>query len=109
MISLHKRMPALRRGSLKPLLADRQLIAYGRMKGSNKCVVAVNNRGDVRQVRIPVWELGITDDDVPLTRGMLTDRDGYNVGAVEYQAQDGILTLEMPANSSVLFYTESVR
>ena len=108
MISLHKRMPALRRGSLKPLLADRQLIAYGRMKGSNKCVVAVNNRGDVRQVRIPVWELGITDDDV-LTRGMLTDRDGYNVGAVEYQAQDGILTLEMPANSSVLLYTESVR
>ncbi len=89
-------------------MADRQLIAYGRMKGSNKCVVAVNNRGDVRQVRIPVWELGITDDDV-LTRGMLTDRDGYNVGAVEYQAQDGILTLEMPANSSVLFYTESVR
>ena len=101
MIDLHKTLPALRKGSLKQLLADRQLIAYGRMHGENKCVIVVNNRGDRRTVQVPAWELGILDGQ-KLTRVMLTDRDGYNVGLAEYEVQDGIVTIEMPANSSVL-------
>lgn len=101
MISLHKRLPALRKGSLKQLLADRQLIAYGRMYRKNRCVIAVNNRGDKRRVQIPVWELGIRDDQ-SMTRVMLTDRDGYNVGQVTYKGEQGVLTLDMGANSSVL-------
>ncbi len=101
MIYLHKHLPALRRGSLKQLLADRQLIAYGRMHQENKCVVVVNNRGDWREVRVPVWELGITDTD-EIIRVMLTLQDGYNAGYVEYFAEDGFLTLQIPANSSVL-------
>lgn len=106
MISYHKKLPALRRGSLKQLLADRQLIAYGRMCGTNKCVVVVNNRGDRRTVEVPVWELGIADTDV-LRRVMLTDAEGYNAGMVDYRAEGGILTLELPANSSILLTTGS--
>lgn len=106
MIRLHKEMPALRRGSLKQLLADRQLIVYGRMCGDNKCVTAVNNRGDRRTVEIPVWELGITDEET-IYRVMLTYTSGYNAGTLEYHAQDGFLTIDMPAHSSVLFYTGS--
>ncbi|MDD3254163.1 MAG: glycoside hydrolase family 13 protein [Lachnospiraceae bacterium] len=104
MIALHKQLPALRRGSLKQLLADRQLIAYGRSRGENKCVVIVNNRGDAREVTIPVWEMGICDAD-PLTRVMLTDGGGYNAGRIDYHAQQGVLTLTMPANSSILLST----
>ncbi len=101
MISFHKQLPALRRGSLKQLAADRQLIAYGRMKGNNKCVVAINNRADSRTVDLPVWELGITDDQV-IRRIMLTSQDGYNAGAVEYHSVQGILQLELKANSGIL-------
>ncbi len=104
MISLHKTLPALRRGSLKQLLADRQLIAYGRMRGKNCCVVVVNNRGESRTVQVPVWELGIADDNA-LTRLMLTEVGGYNVGRVVYYSVDGILTLTLPANSSILLST----
>lgn len=100
-IDFHKRLPALRRGSLKQLVADRQFIAYGRMKGANKCVVAVNNRALEREVEVPVWELGITDD-MTLKRIMLTYTEGYNVGVVGYRASGGILKLVMPANSSML-------
>ena len=58
MIDLHKRLPALRQGSVKELLADRQLIAYGRMRGENRCVIVINNRReDSRVVHVPVWEL----------------------------------------------------
>ena len=104
LIALHKQLPALRRGSLKQLLADRQLIAYGRSRGENKCVVIVNNRGDAREVTVPVWEMGIRDTD-PLTRVMLTYGSGYNAGRIDYHAQQGNLTLTMPANSSILLST----
>ncbi len=104
MIDLHKRLPALRRGSLKQLLADRQLIAYGRMRGENKCIVAVNNRGEAREVSLPVWELGISDEDV-ITRVMITDAGGYNAGRVACHAEAGALTLTLPANSAILLST----
>lgn len=105
LIALHKTLPALRRGSVKQLLADRQLIAYGRMRGQNRCVVVINNRGEDRTVEVPVWELGVTDH-MALRRVMLTYRDGYNVGQVDYYAEHGILTLELPANSGILLTTE---
>ena len=101
MIRIHKGMPALRRGSIKQLLADRQLIAYGRIRGKNKCVVAVNNRNNRREIQLPVWELGITDEE-KIMRVMLTEEKGYNAGILEYYARDGILALEMPAHSSIL-------
>ena len=101
MIRIHKGMPALRRGSLKQLLADRQLIAYGRVRGRNRCVVAVNNRNNRREIQLPVWELGITDEE-KIMRVMLTEENGYNVGILEYHSRDGILTLEMPAHGSIL-------
>lgn len=101
MISLHKKLPALKFGSVKQLLADRQLIAYGRMYRENRCVVAVNNRASERDVEIPVWQLGIFDGAVMLRR-MLTSLDGYNVGNVEYKVRDGNVCLTLGPNSSVL-------
>lgn len=100
-IALHKKLPALRRGSVKPLLADRQLIAYGRMREENKCVVVVNNCRDARKVEVPVWQLGITDQDV-MTRLMVTDLTGYHLARADYKSKDGVLTLKMPPYSSVL-------
>ena len=101
LIDLHKKLPALRRGSLKQLQADRQLIMYGRMSGENKCAIIINNRGDGRTVSVPVWELGITDEDV-ITRMMMSYESGYNAGRVDYHADHGYLTLEVPAHSGVL-------
>ena len=81
--------------------ADRQLIVYGRMSGENKCAVIINNRGESRSVRVPVWELGITDEDA-ITRMMLSDEKGYNAGHIDYRADHGWLTLDVPAHSGVL-------
>jgi len=105
MIGLHKKLPALRKGSVKKLLADRQLIAYGRMYHENRCVVVVNNRASERDVEVPVWELGIFDGAV-MIRKILTLTEGYNVGAVEYQVKDGKICLSLGANSSVLLVTD---
>ncbi|NBH72226.1 glycoside hydrolase family 13 protein [Clostridiaceae bacterium] len=102
MIQLHKSLPALRRGSIKQLLADRHLIAYGRMRGSNQCVVVVNNAEERRLVEVPVWELGIADGQ-ELWRVMLTHSEGYNAGIEKYQVTDGRLVLDMPGGTGALF------
>ncbi len=100
-IELHKHYPALRRGSMKPLLAKHQLIAYGRMAGDNICVIVLNNLEKTRQVEIPVWELGITDQQT-LKRVMLSLEHGYNVGQKIYPVVNGTLSIELPAYSSVI-------
>ena len=48
-----------------------------------------------------MWELGITDEDV-ITRVMLSDEKGYNAGRINYHADHGWLTLDVPAHSGVL-------
>lgn len=101
MVAIHKRNQALRKGSLKPLAADHQRIAYGRFLGKNRCVVVINNSASPRTIEVPVWEIGICDHD-RLVRVMLTDTDGYNVGELEYPVKDGMLILEMEHNSSIV-------
>lgn len=101
MITLHKELPALRYGSLKQLMAGRQLIAYGRMYRMNKCVIAVNNGEHECRIEVPVWELGIFDGQV-LNRLMLTYADGYNAGIKQYEVKDGKAVLVLPACSGML-------
>lgn len=104
MIALHKHSQALRKGSVKELIADRQLIAYGRFYQEEKCVVVVNNSASDRQVKVPVWEIGVTDED-KLIRVMLTSEDGYNAGRVTCEVKDGILEIALGGNASVLLVT----
>lgn len=101
MTGLHHRNAALKRGSLKQLLAGRQLIAYGRFCGDSICAVIVNNRAAERDVQLPVWQLGLADGET-MVRQMLTYETGYNVGRISYEVKDGQIAVNMPANSAIL-------
>ena len=101
---IHKRIPALKKGAVKKLMADRHLIAYGRMHGRYKAVVVVNNRKTEREVEIPVWQLGIGKDDI-LARLMVTTEQGYNVGITKIEHPQGYVQMKMPPVSSVLMIT----
>lgn len=107
MIGLHHKLPALRRGSLKQLLAGRQLIAYGRFFGDSVCAIVVNNRAQEREVLVPVWQLGLTDGEI-MTRHMMTYETGYNVGKLDYTVQDGEVAMTMPPLSAVLLAADRV-
>ena len=103
---IHNRIPALYRGALKPLLAGRQMISYGRMDGDYKCVVILNNDDEPQEADIPVWELGITDH-TRLNRIMMTTEEGYNVGVLKAPVKNGRLQVTMPPVSSALFITKA--
>ncbi|MEG2870532.1 MAG: glycoside hydrolase family 13 protein [Clostridium sp.] len=101
MTGIRNRNQALRRGSLKQLLAEQGLISYGRFYKDNKCVIAVNTDEEKRTTWIPVWRIGVTDAE-ELSRCMLTYEDGYNAGCVNYPVKDGVLEVELPARGAIL-------
>ncbi len=105
MIRFHHRIPALCRGSLKQLLAGHHLISYGRFCGDSICAVVVNNLPEEREVRVPVWLLGVKDGET-MSRCMLTYESGYNVGKISFEAEEGQVALIMPATSSVLLVAD---
>ena len=100
-ISLHKRCPALRKGSVKQLLADYQFISYGRFFGRNRCIVAVNNSDGQREVKLPVWEIGITDKDT-VTQVITTSAEGYEADFLVHEVLDGCVSLTMKPYSGIL-------
>lgn len=102
MTGIHKRIPALRRGAVKPLLAGYHQIAYGRMSGRYQAVTVISNQTEPVTMEIPVWQLGITDDMI-LGRPILTFEDGYNAGIVFYRVNNGILRVTMPPSSGAVF------
>lgn len=100
-IKIHKENKALVKGSYKDLLGEKDLISYGRFYGDNKLVVVVNNSDEVKEVDIPVWEIGIDDKDV-MERLMMTHENGYNVGKMEYTVTNYHLKIEIPPISSMV-------
>ena len=79
MTGIHRKIPAIRKGAVKPLLAGYQKIAYGRMYGKYQAVVVISNSPDSQTMDIPVWQLGVTDDMV-LGRPILTAETGTMQG-----------------------------
>ena len=102
MTGIHKRIPALRKGALKPLFAGRHQIAYGRMSGDHQTITVISNRPEPAVMEIPVWQLGITDDMI-LGRPILTFEDGYNAGIVFYRVENGMLKVIMPPYGGAVF------
>lgn len=97
--------PALKKGSVKELLAGDHVIAYGRFQGESRCVVAVNSGAETVTVKIPVWQIGVQDNH-EMVRRMLAYEDGYNAGAVRYPVRDGFLTVNLGAYSSAIWVEE---
>ncbi|MCI8505321.1 MAG: glycoside hydrolase family 13 protein [Lachnospiraceae bacterium] len=102
MTKLHKTYLPLKTGSLKPLAAGRHLIAYGRFNEKCRLAVILNTSESPMWVEIPVWEIGVRPDGT-MKRLMLTSGDSYSEREVQASIRDGILAMELPPESSVIF------
>lgn len=104
-IRLHKENPALRKGSLKQLLAGEQMIAFGRFSGENRCVVALNNSDLFRELLIPVWEIGVGDGEA-MVRAILTTHKGYTVEPESFIVENGMVKIGLGGTSGILLISE---
>ena len=70
--------------------------------GKYQTVTIISNLSQPSVVEIPVWQLGVTDEEI-LGRPILTTEEGYNAGILFYHVKDGILKVSMPAYSGAVF------
>ncbi|MBQ4564374.1 MAG: glycoside hydrolase family 13 protein [Lachnospiraceae bacterium] len=100
---MHYRHSALQNGALKPLLEERNLLAYGRFNDEEQIVVAVNTSLEERQVELPVWEAGVAPGG-KMIRLMKTGKNGYNVGRKQYEVtKDGKISVRLNPMSSAVY------
>ncbi len=99
-IFLHKKSPALCRGSLIPLLAGESGIAYGRFLGEELWVIAIQPKEEQQELWISLAALGIEDGH--FQRRMETTEEGYNIGEKNIEAVQGCLRLCMPPQSAMV-------
>ena len=64
--------------------------------------MALNSSESPMWVEIPVWEIGVRPDGV-MRRLMLTLGDSYDQREVTAPIKNGILAMELPPESSVIF------
>ncbi len=101
MIHIHKAYNALRTGSIKFLYGAHGVIGYGRFDFVDQFIILVNNNPYEVNVEVPVWQIGITDQD-PLVRIVYTNEGGFGLDATLYWTERGILYLKLYSYSSVV-------
>ena len=101
-IKIHKENKALRTGGFKAIFGEYNAIGYGRMLEENVIAVAINNDGVEREFKMPVWQLGITDEDV-LERLIVSNKESFSIEPKEYYVETGFVTIKMePFSGAIL-------
>lgn len=104
-IQIHKRFPVLRKGSVKILHQDYNLLVFGRFDREEQVIVAVNNRNERVSVEIPVWETGISriSQSEIMEEVFRTDAGGFASESRVFTVAAGIMNLELEAQGAAVF------
>ena len=104
-IQIHKIRPELRTGSLKPVIGEFNLIAFGRFNDCSRTLTVINNCDYEVTRKLEVWALGVPKEST-MTRVMLTDENGFTTEPVEYKVEGGRLELTLGKTSAAVFCQE---
>ncbi|MCR5793014.1 MAG: glycoside hydrolase family 13 protein [Lachnospiraceae bacterium] len=100
-ISIHKDYDALKKGSLKFLAADQDLLAYGRFLGEEKIIVVINSATEDRPVKLFLRGMGI--DDMEMVLKLMETADGqFSRKTRSYDVRSGYIHMDMRPQSSVI-------
>ena len=100
-IRIHKEEKPLKKGSIKLLASDENLLAYGRFEADEQIVVVVNNSDELRTVTVPVWYAGV-EMEGRMKRLIYSYENGYTTEYDEYIVQDGEIVLNMGSHSAII-------
>lgn len=101
MIRIHKENEEFRRGSVKFVIGEYNLIGYGRFNRKYQSLILVNNNDYEVTKEIVVWYLGVPKNAV-MKRLMLTTEDGYSIEPMEYQVEMGKIEVTLPKTSAIV-------
>ena len=101
-IHIHKSHSALKTGSLEFLLTEHGILSYGRWDNNNIFVIVLNMNEKEKEVKIPVWRVGIRYYD-EMERILYSEIHSYFTERKGYKISNGYLNLKMPPYSSMVF------
>lgn len=108
MIHIHKYHEALLHGSLKYLQGGYKVICYGRFTEYEKMVILINGGFDEAKVRVPVWEVGVTEDE-SMQQIIISNEQSYSLEPKIYPVRGGILEITLPKISAIVLKAVPVR
>ena len=100
-ISLRKRLPVLKRGSLEFLHNEHGILSYGRFDKSERVAVIINNNSSIRKLTIPLWKIGVAKNS-RMELLILTENDDFSTESMYYHVVDGFMQIGMMPHSSVI-------
>ena len=101
-IQIHNRYQSLRTGSLKFLMGEYRIIAYGRFNRSEAVCVIINSDYVEKEVKLHVRELGVRNNKT-MRRVLLTTEEGYTTEESAYMVQNNVLTVVVPKCSASIY------
>ena len=101
MIRIHKAEKPLRKGSIKLLFADHNILAYARFQGREQIIVVLNNSKELKEVTVPVWLSGVPKEG-RMKRLVYTYEDGYTTAYDEYIVENGEIVINMGRHSAAV-------
>ena len=107
-IKIHKMYKALRTGSCKILYEGPGLFSFGRFDDEDKFIISFNNNDDYRNVSIPIWQAGITENEM-LVSLIYTNIDFFALDARQYASDDGFVHYNLPPFSAIIMKNVPLR
>ena len=106
-IKVHKEHEEFLTGSIKYMVADYNVIGYGRFNKKAQNVILVNNNYHEITKEIPVWDLGVPRECTMYSLIQSTE-EGYTTERVEYPVKAGAITVTLPKTSAIVIHYEKV-
>ncbi|MGN0205410.1 MAG: glycoside hydrolase family 13 protein [Coprococcus sp.] len=100
-IRIHRNSSALRTGSFKMLYGTRGILVYGRFDEKERYAVVVNNTKETVDVKVPVWQLGVTNTS-RMEQVLMSVENAFTRENNTYAVKDGHVKIAMPRTSAVI-------
>ncbi len=103
LIRIHKKYSVFKSGSICPLYGKWQVLSYGRFDDKQKMVIVVNNSDHEVEVELPVWKIGVQNDDCMERIIQTCQGGGYNNTKICFYPENGYLKITLlPISSAIL-------
>ena len=100
-IRMHKNSEAMKTGSLMMLVAEKDILAYGRFTDDEQIVVIINRSEELKTVTVPAWRIGVAMKD-RLHRILYSYEKGYTTAPEEYLVTEGEVVVNVGAQSALV-------
>ncbi len=100
-IRIHKKNPEFLTGSIKHVLGEYNLIAYGRFNRKQQSLIVINNNDHEITRSISVHNLGVPKEAI-MTSLIMTTEEGHTTNPQDYLVFSGKVEVTLPKTSAII-------